>query len=129
MEKDQLSNGDKTMDAFYAEARKRVAFKIHLTIYILVNLFIWTLWYLLLKDDTGMQDSKFKAILALSICWLIAVVFHYLVVYKWRKKMVKDEVAHLIKAYEAEHQKEETPGNDGTSEPEREIERNDNTTN
>ncbi len=97
MEKEQLSDGDRKMDLFYREARQRVSFRIHLTIYILVNLFIWNIWYFFFGGkEEGIHDQDLPTIFAITFCWLLAIILHYLIVFKWKRKMVEKEMKKLI---------------------------------
>lgn len=104
-------------------AARRTSFKIHLAIFILANAFLWVVWYFLFK---GKEDITFlKAILFLLIVWLLAVILHYMIVYKWTKSYKEKELTSLKKirqqqlleienlkaeiAQQEEHPSEETP--------------------
>ena len=104
-------------------AARRTSFKIHLAIFILANAFLWVVWYFLFK---GKEDITFlKAILFLLIEWLLAVILHYMIVYKWTKSYKEKELTSLKKirqqqlleienlkaeiAQQEEHPSEETP--------------------
>ena len=76
-------------------AARRTSFKIHLAIFILANAFLWVVWYFLFK---GKDDITFlKAILFLLIVWLLAVILHYMIVYKWTKSYKEKELTSLKK--------------------------------
>ena len=76
-------------------AARRTSFKIHLAIFILSNAFLWVVWYFLFKDS---EDITFlKAILFLSIVWLLAIILHYMIVYKWTKSYKEKELTSLKK--------------------------------
>lgn len=76
-------------------AARRTSFKIHLVIFILANAFLWVVWYFLFK---GKEDITFlKAILFLLIVWLLAVILHYMIVYKWTKSYKEKELTSLKK--------------------------------
>ncbi len=105
MEQQNLSLGDKKMDLIYKKARQRVAFKIHLTIFVLVNLFLWNLWYFLFNGTFG--DATMKTLFSITFGWLLVVIAHYLIIYKWRDKMVDNEMKKLLKEAEKEEVKEE----------------------
>ena len=76
-------------------AARRTSFKIHLAIFILANAFLWVVWYFLFK---GKEDITFlKAILFLLIVWLLAVILHYMIVYKWTKSYKEKELTSLKK--------------------------------
>jgi hypothetical protein len=76
-------------------AARRTSFKIHLAIFILSNAFLWVVWYFLFKDS---EDITFlKAILFLLIVWLLAIILHYMIVYKWTKSYKEKELTSLKK--------------------------------
>ena len=76
-------------------ASRRTSFKIHLAIFILANTFLWVVWYFLFK---GKEDITFlKAILFVLIVWLLAVILHYMIVYKWTKSYKEKELTSLKK--------------------------------
>ena len=76
-------------------AARRTSFKIHLAIFILANTFLWVVWYFLFK---GSEDATFlKAILFLLIVWLLAIILHYMIVYKWTKSYKEKELTSLKK--------------------------------
>ncbi len=76
-------------------AARRTSFKIHLAIFILSNAFLWVVWYFLFK---GSEDITFlKAILFLLIVWLLAIILHYMIVYKWTKSYKEKELTSLKK--------------------------------
>lgn len=74
-------------------AGRRVSFKIHFAIFLIANLFLWIVWYFLFK---GKEDLTFlKAILFVTVVWLLAIVLHYLIVYKWTKSYKEKELSSL----------------------------------
>ena len=109
-------------------AARRTSFKIHLVIFILSNAFLWVVWYFLFKDS---EDITFlKAILFLLIVWLLAIILHYMIVYKWTKSYKEKELTSLKKIRQRQlleienlkaemAQKDENPSEES---PEEEIE-------
>ena len=76
-------------------AKKRVAFKKHVTVYILVNLFLWLLFFFLFR---GNEDKTFfYVILFILLTWSILVIGHYFYAMKWNKKMLEKEIANILK--------------------------------
>ena len=76
-------------------ASRRTSFKIHLAIFLIANAFLWVVWYFLFK---GREDITFlKAILFLLIVWLLAIILHYMIVYKWTKSYKEKELSSLKK--------------------------------
>jgi hypothetical protein len=62
----------------WQQANRRAAFKRHLAIYIVVNVFLWVLWALTGRDngDSGIPWPAWT-----SFGWGIGVLFHYLGTY------------------------------------------------
>ena len=84
-------------------AARRTSFKIHFAIFLIANIFLWVVWYFLFK---GKEDTTFlKAILFVFIVWLLAVVLHYMIVYKWTKSYKEKELSSLKKRH-MEHVRE-----------------------
>lgn len=84
-------------------AARRTSFKIHFAIFLIANAFLWVVWYFLFK---GKEDMTFlKAILFVLIVWLLAVVLHYMIVYKWTKSYKEKELSSLKKLH-MEHVRE-----------------------
>ena len=88
--------------AFRKKAQKRVSFKIHFTVFILVNLLIWLFWFFIFSnmDDGAFRQSMLKAFFFISLVWTICVIAHYLFIYKWGKSYVEKEIARLKKEQE-----------------------------
>ncbi len=84
-------------------AARRTSFKIHFAIFLIANPFLWVVWYFLFK---GKEDTTFlKAILFVFIVWLLGVVLHYMIVYKWTKSYKEKELSSLRKRH-MEHVRE-----------------------
>jgi len=82
-------------DLVLKTAKKRVQFKKHVTIFILVNLFLWIVYLFLFK---GKEDKTFLQINLFILCiWTILIVGHYFYAIKWNKKMVDKEVQSILK--------------------------------
>ena len=79
-------------------ARKRIQFRIHLCIYILVVAFFWLLWFFLFKDTDGSaRETFFKLSLAITLFWLLFIIGHYLFAYKWNQSHLEKEICKLLK--------------------------------
>lgn len=77
----------------YKKASKRAGFKVDLTIYVLVNLFLWIVWFFIFK---GREDiTFFKSILFVSIIWSLVLFTHYFIVYRMDKSLVEKELKNL----------------------------------
>ena len=109
-------------------AGRRTSFKIHLAIFLIANVFLWVVWYFLFK---GKEDTTFlKAILFVLIVWLLGVILHYLIVYKWTKSYKEKELTSLkklrqqqlleIENLKAELNRKNDPESDADSEEEEE---------
>lgn len=76
-------------------ASRRTGFKKHLAIFILVNVFLWVVWYFLFRDNT--ENTFLMAILFVFIVWLLGIILHYMIVYKWTKSYKEKELNSLKK--------------------------------
>ena len=82
----------------YKRASQRATFKIHAAIFILINLFLWVIWYFLFKGETDASANKVtSAVLFVTIAWFIILTGHYLFVFKWNKSLVDKELMRLKK--------------------------------
>lgn len=88
---------DNSEEKLLKRASRRAGFKIHTGIFILVNLFFWIIWIFVFRGKDGAHAETLQALLFLSIAWLIALVAHYFIVYKWNKTMVEKELDALKK--------------------------------
>ena len=79
-------------------ANTRRALFIHLSIFILTAAIIWIIWYFLnniVKEEfTG---GLLKICLCITLLWLIIVIFHYLIAFKWTRTRAEKEVSKLRK--------------------------------
>jgi len=64
-------------------AQKRASFKSHLTVYIIMNIFFWLLWYF--SDNTNAGNDRVPWPVWPMLGWGIGVVFHYLGAYVYPK--------------------------------------------
>ena len=106
-------------------ASRRTGFKKHLAIFILLNAFLWVVWSFLFRDS---EDKTFlMAILFVLIVWLLVLILHYLMVYKWTKSYKDKELNSLKKMrlkqlQEIESLKAEmAPKDEAEAQPEEEI--------
>lgn len=94
-----MNNKDNLEEKLVKRASKRAGFKIHVGIFILVNLFFWVIWYFVFRGNDA-EKTGLNAVLFLSIAWLIAIVGHYFIVYKWNKSLLDKELIELKKEIE-----------------------------
>lgn len=97
-----MENENTNSDHFESEsqiakrARKHIGFKIHLCIYVLVIAFFWLLWFFIFKNQTNGENSVFlKLSWAVTLFWLLFIIMHYLVSYKWNKSYLEKEIARM----------------------------------
>ncbi|MBR4535270.1 MAG: 2TM domain-containing protein [Bacteroidales bacterium] len=88
----------------YSKARKRAAFRIHLLIFILVNALFWVIWYFVFRG-TEANDVFFKAVLFVTIAWLIILIGHNVFVRIFDSTIVEKELKKIKKQIE-ENEKE-----------------------
>ena len=96
-------------DLIVKVAKKRVAYKKHLTVYILANLLLWISFFFLFKKRDP-ENTFLYSFLFISLIWSVLIIGHYFIAIKWNKKMVEKEVQTLIK--ETMEQKGEQMVND-----------------
>lgn len=70
-----MNNCQNHSDPLWIEARKRTGFKVHFTVYLLVNLFLWTLWLLNVEGKSEYWPAF------TTIGWGIGVFFHFVHTY------------------------------------------------
>lgn len=91
------------------KAQKRVNFRIHCWIYILVNLFLWLLWFFIFRNtgcDNSLDNAIFlKCVIFTTLTWLLILIAHYLIVFKWNKTLVEKELVKLQKDIAAKQEK------------------------
>ena len=79
-------------------ASLRAGFKMHLTIYLLVNLLFWVIWYFVFRDmGAEVNAAVLKAILFLTVVWFIAILGHFFIAYRWNRSLVEKELVKLKK--------------------------------
>ncbi|MBO4654184.1 MAG: 2TM domain-containing protein [Bacteroidales bacterium] len=83
----------------YNKARLRAAFRIHLLIFILVNALFWVIWYFVFRG-TEANDVFFKAVLFVTIAWLIILVGHNVFVRVFNSTIVEKELKKIKKEIE-----------------------------
>lgn len=76
-------------------ASRRTGFKKHFAIFILVNAFLWVVWYFLFRD--GEDNTFLMAILFVFLVWLLGIILHYMITYKWTKSYKDKELNSLKK--------------------------------
>ena len=83
----------------FKKASRRAGFKIHLAIFILVNLFLALFWFFVLKGrpEDGTAQALSQGVLFIFLAWLIIITAHYLFVYKWNKNLIEKELIKLKK--------------------------------
>ncbi len=88
----------------YNKARNRAAFRIHLLIFILVNALFWVIYFFVFKG-TEANDVFFKAVLFVTIAWLIILIGHNVFVRVFNSTIVEKELKKIKKQIE-ENEKE-----------------------
>ena len=99
MEKEEILFSPQEEKEIARKAKRRVAFKIHGIIYLLVNLLLWLFWLFIFKGSQyeGLSVSVRNGFLFITLTWGICITAHYLIVYKWNKSLVEREIRHLKK--------------------------------
>ncbi len=79
-------------------AQKRAAFKYHVLIYFIMNVFFWTIWYISLKNNSTPPPVKLQTVpwpVWPMVGWGIIVILHYISVYKVRNSQAEKEYQKL----------------------------------
>ena len=66
-------------------AKKRVSFRRHLISYLIINAFLWTLWYLGCDKSIDGNDNNFPWPIFCSIGWGIGILFNYMDAFVFNK--------------------------------------------
>jgi hypothetical protein len=74
-------------------AKKRVSFRSHLMVYLLVNAFLWGVWFF--SGNTSGHDGRYPWPIWTTLGWGLGLTFHYLGAF----------VFHTTDAVEKEYQK------------------------
>lgn len=116
MDNDIITNTveeSKEEKALRKKAKRRVNMRVHFTIFVLVNLILWLLYFFLFKESS-LGSGMLKFCLGLTLIWAVIVYAHYLVVFKWGNRSVDKEVKKLRKqeAKEAAAANEENNNNE-----------------
>ncbi len=83
----------------YSKARNRAAFRIHLMIFILVNALFWVIWYFVFRG-TEANDVFFKAVLFVTIAWLIILIGHNVFIRIFNSTILEKELKKIKKEIE-----------------------------
>lgn len=79
----------------------RVSFKIHLTVFVVVNLVLWCLWFTIFNaivTNKTIADAILKTSVCITVVWFLIVLVHYLIVYRWNSTLVEKELRRMKKA-------------------------------
>lgn len=78
-------------------AKRRASFKSHLGTYIIVNGFLWALWFYTTRDN-NVYMSRFPWPMWSTLGWGIGLIFHYLGAYVYPKQnTVEKEYEKLVR--------------------------------
>ena len=77
-------------------AKRRASFKYHLATYIVINLFLWAIWFF--TGDPGNTRDKYPWPIWSTLGWGIGLLFHFLGAYVFpRENSVEKEYEKLIR--------------------------------
>lgn len=81
-------------------SKSRVIFKIHLSVFLILNLIIWTLKFTFIdafvKDPYDMSQLL-KLFICITLIWLLIVILHYFIAYRWNRTFVEKQLAKIRK--------------------------------
>jgi membrane protein implicated in regulation of membrane protease activity len=90
-------------------AKKKVHFRIHFFIYLIVIAFFWLLWFFLFKpNQTGESSVFLKLCWAITLFWALIVFAHYMFAVRWNRSAIEKEVERLKKREKKLKEKMET---------------------
>jgi hypothetical protein len=76
--------------------KKRTAFKLYLSIYIIVNAFLWTIWYINIENNINAAKTQgFPWPLWPTLFCGIGVLFNYFEIYKSKNYSSEKEYQNL----------------------------------
>ncbi len=84
-------------------SKNRVAFKVHLTIFLLVNLIMWVLRFTLFNTivtSENINSAILKVFICITLVWFLIVLLHYFIAYRWNKTLVEKQLNKLKKQRE-----------------------------
>ncbi|MGH2564483.1 MAG: 2TM domain-containing protein [Ginsengibacter sp.] len=77
-------------------AKKKAAFRFYLFIYVIVNCFLWTIWYINTANNINPGGTeKFPWPLWPMLFWGVGLLFNYFEVYKSKNSSAKKEYQNL----------------------------------
>lgn len=78
-------------------AQKRAAFKYHVLIYFIMNIFFWTLWYISLRNNSTPPSERDIIPWPVwpMVGWGIGVLFNYVGVYRAGNRLAEKEYDKL----------------------------------
>jgi len=90
--KNEKFNSAENRNIILKTAKKRVAFKKHVTLYILINMLLWIVFFIPIDKKIFLYTLLF-----VLLAWTIIIVGHYFYAIKWNKKMLEKEVETILK--------------------------------
>jgi hypothetical protein len=88
---------EKKDEILWKTAQKRAAFKYHVLIYFIMNVFFWTIYYISLRTNTTPPQDRDMIPWPVypMLGWGIGVLFNYVDVYKSRNSLAEKEYEKL----------------------------------
>jgi hypothetical protein len=78
-------------------AKRRASFKTHLATYLVVNCFLWAIWYFT-SDNVSVGTNRIPWPIWSTLGWGVGLVFHYLGAYVFpRENSVEREYEKLMR--------------------------------
>lgn len=79
----------------WKSAQERAGFKMHFVIFFIVIAFMWVVWAFIGYINDWAYSHMWPVYPMLG--WALALLLHYLFVYKWKKKITVKEYERLMK--------------------------------
>ncbi len=68
-------------EALWRIAKKRAAFKRHLATYVIINAFLWAIWYITMGRIVGLDNLYLAWPIWASLGWGVGLAFNYYAAY------------------------------------------------
>lgn len=90
------TNAENKDMALWAIAKKRAGFRSHLITYVIINAFLWSIWYF--SSDNKIPEDNYPWPIWTTLGWGIGLVFHFAGAYVFHNSnSVEREYQKLLK--------------------------------
>ncbi len=83
--------------ALWEIAQKRASFKSHLTVYLIINAFLWGIWFFSDDPDKSFNGYSYPWPIWTTLGWGIGLAFHYAGAYVFHKSNLAEKEYQKLK--------------------------------